>query len=79
MLKLSKIVITKNRMCRMTDMPGSCDIFDFDGNTIIVRIDDNECQLFSGFEIIKLSTEQKIIDSISLMGNNMIPTAIAVG
>ena len=53
--------------------------FDFDANTILPGSDDGEYVFISGFHFIKLSTEDKIIDFISLMGNNMIPTAIAIG
>ena len=41
--------------------------------------DDNEHTHISGFEKTKITTEDEIIDIISLMGNNKIPTAIAVG
>ena len=33
----------------------------------------------SGLEIFKFKTDDKIIDYISLMGNNMIPYTFAVG
>ena len=59
-------------------MSGDCDSSDFDGNTILVRSDDigyNNYVFRSGFEIIKISTEDNIIDFISLMGTRMIPTA----
>ena len=62
-------------------MSAACDSFDFDGNTILVGSDDNGYNNYvfiSGFEIIKLSTEDKFLDFISLVGNNMIPSAIAV-
>ena len=56
--------------------------FDFDGITILVRSNDigyNKCVFFSGFEIIKFSTKDKILDFKSLMGHNLTPTAFAVG
>ena len=46
------------------------------GETIQMRF---EYVIVSGFEFIKFSTDDGIIDFISLIGNNMIPTAIAVG
>ena len=54
-------------------------ISDYDGNTILVGGDDNDYIFISGHEIIKMSTEDKIIDFMSLMRNIMIPTAVAVG
>ena len=65
-------------MCRMTEMSGACGCSDFDDDTIFVGSDDNEYIFISGFEIAKLSTEDEIIDFMSLMGNNMILTAIAI-
>ena len=41
--------------------------------------DDQKYIFISEFEIIKISTEDIIMDFISPEGNNMIPTAIAVG
>ena len=63
----------------MTEESGACDGSDFDGNTILVGDNGNETIFISGFEIIKFSAEEKIIDLKSLMGNNMISIAIAAG
>ena len=63
----------------MTEMSGACDSSDFHGDTILVGSDDNEFIFISGFEFINFSTEDKIIDFISLIGYNLIPTAMAVG
>ena len=85
MLKPDKslsVFIGKSRICRKTEKSGACDGSDFDGNNILVGSDDigyNKYVFISGFEIIKFSAEDKIIDFISLMGNNIIPTAIAIG
>ena len=54
-------------------------ILDYDGNTSSVGGDDNDYILVSGLEIIKFSTEDEIIDFMSLMRNIMIRTAVAVG
>ena len=57
-----------------------CDSFDSDGNTISVFCDDNACNEYvfcSEFGIIKFTTQEKIIYFISLLGNNMMPTATA--
>ena len=61
----------------MTEMAGACDSSDFDGNTTLVGSDDYKYIIISGFEIIKFSKEDKILDFISFTGNNMISTAIA--
>ena len=74
----------------MTDKSRACDSSVFDGNTILVGGDHNEnmpaelsvCYadiIISGFEFINFSTQDKFIDFIFLMGNNMIASAIAVG
>ena len=71
-------------------MLGACENFDFGVDSILVKGDDNEYMqakpticyannFFSGLESIKFNTEDKTIDLISLMGNNMNPTAVAVG
>ena len=76
------IFIGTSCLCRMTEKSGARHSSDFDGNTILVGSDDigyNEYVFVSGFEIIKLTTEDKLIDFISVMGNKMIPTAIALG
>ena len=64
-------------MCRMTEISGACDSSDFIGNTDLVGIV-NEYIFISGLEYIKFTTEDKLIDFISLMGTNLIPSAIAI-
>ena len=73
----------------MTEMSGARDSSEFDCNTILLGNDigynqslsmrgDNDYVFISGFENIKNTIEDKTIDFISLMGINIIPTAIAV-
>ena len=57
----------------------SKDRVNFDRNTVLLECEDNEYVYISGLEIVKFQIEDKIIDYISLMGNNMIPYATAVG
>ena len=58
----------------------SQDIDDFDdGNTILLECENNDYIYISGFEIVKFKIEDKIIDYISLIGNNMVSFPIAVG
>ena len=63
----------------MTEFSGARDKNDFDGNTLLLECEDNEYVYISGLEIIKFKTDDKIIDYISLMGNNMCPYAIIFG
>ena len=45
----------------------------FDGNTILVECEDNEFVYISVLETFEFKTDDKLIDYIFLMGNNMIP------
>ena len=52
---------------------------EFDGNTLLLECENNEYVYISGLEITKFKIDDKIIDYIFLMGNNMIPHAIMIG
>ena len=78
-LNPSKTFIGNSRMCRKTEISGDRDRPDFDGKTVLAGCDDNEYIFRSRFEIINFSKEGKILDLITLMGINTIPTATAVG
>ena len=74
------IFIGKSEVCSMTEFSGAADnSSDFVGNTLLLEFENNEYIYISGLEIIKYKTDDKIIDYMSLMGNNMIPYAIMVG
>ena len=74
------VFIGKSKVCPMTEFSGSANnISEFDGNTLLVECENNEYVYISGLEIIKFKIDDKIIDYISLMGNNMIPHAIMIG
>ena len=73
-----KVFIGKSKVCSMTKFSGARDKFDFDGNTLLLESEDNEYIYISGLEITKFKIDDKIIDYISLMGNNMIPYAIMI-
>ena len=47
----------------MTEMSGACDISDLEDDTTLIGSGNDEYMFFSGFELVKLSTEDKIIDS----------------
>ena len=63
----------------MSEFSGALNILNFDGNTILLECEDSKHLCTSGLEIFALRTDDKIIDCISLMGNNMIPYTFAVG
>ena len=74
------VFIGKSKVCPMTEFSGSAkNSSEFDGNTLLVECENNEYVYISGLEIFKFKIDDKIIDYISLMGNNMIPHAITVG
>ena len=52
---------------------------DFDGNTILLECEDNEYVYISGLETFKFKTDDKLIDYICPIGNNMVPCAIIIG
>ena len=64
----------------MTEFSGAADnSSDFDGNTLLHQCENSEYVYISELEIFKFKTDDKIIDYISLMGNNMIPYVIILG
>ena len=74
------IFIGKSKVCPMTESSGAANnSSEFDGNTLLVECENNEYVYISGLEITKFKIDDKTIDYISLIGNNMIPYAIMVG
>ena len=74
------VFIGKSKDCPMTEITGTANIgSDFDGNTLLLECENNEYVYISGLEITKFKIDDKIIDYISLIGNNMIPHAIMIG
>ena len=63
----------------MTEFSETEDKREFNGNTLLLEYENNEYVYISGLEIFKFKTDDKIIDNISLIGNNMIPCTFAVG
>ena len=63
----------------MTEFSEAKDYRFNDGNTILLELEDNEYVYFSGYENFIFNTDDKIIENISLMGNNMCPYAIIIG
>ena len=73
------IFIGKSKICPMTEVSGANNSHDYDGNTLLLEFEDNEYVYISGLEIFKFKTDDKIIDYISLIGNNLTPYTFAVG
>ena len=73
------IFVGKSRVCEMTEFSEAEDKVEFDGNTLLLQCENNEYVYISGLEFFKFKTDDKIIDYISLMGNNMTPYTFAVG
>ena len=73
------VFIGLSKVCPMTEFCEAEDKEKFDGNTLLLECENNEYLYISGLEIFKLKTGDKVIDYISLIGNNMIPYTFAVG
>ena len=73
------VFIGKSKVCPMTESSAANNSSEFDGNTLLIECEDNEYVYISGLEITKFKADDKIIDYISLMGNNMIPHVIMIG
>ena len=72
--------IGKSKVCDLTEFSGTADnSSDFDGNILLLQCENNEYVYIFGLDFFKLKTDDKIIDYISHMGNNMIACAIIVG
>ena len=63
----------------MTEISGAGDKIDFDGKTLSVESEDNEYVYLSGLENFKFERDDKTIDYISFMGNNMVSYTFAIG
>ena len=63
----------------MTEFSGPLNKSNFDCNTILLQCEDSKYVYNSGLEIFEFRTDDKILDYISLMGNNMIPCTFAIG
>ena len=77
--RLKNIFFGKSKILAMTKFSEAFKNPNFDGNTILVEFEDNEYVYISGLETFKFKTDDKLIDYISLKGNNMIPYAVLLG
>ena len=72
----------KNEYCTMTAMSGAYDRSVIDGNTLLLKIseeNDKHRFLYIGDMICSFLTNDKIYKFISNMGNNLTPYSIAIG
>ena len=78
--KPKHIFIGKSKVCDMTEFSRTVDNdSDFQGNTLLLEVGDRKYVYISGLEITDFRTDDKILDYLSLMGNNMIPYANILG
>ena len=63
----------------MTELWADLNITDFDGNTLLLGVDNNEYVYFPGFEIINFPTVDNFIDHISVIDGDMKAHTIVVG
>ena len=77
--KTKKIFIGKSRNRRLIEISAGGDNLDFDGIIVLLGMNANGFFYVPGHVLFTLTTEDKIIDLISYMGNKMIPYTIAVG
>ena len=73
------IFIGKSKLCHTTEFFEAEDKEQFDGNTLLLECENSEYVYIFRLEIFKFKTGDKIIDYISLIGNNKIPYTFAVG
>ena len=63
----------------MTEFSGAMDNSNFDGNTLLLEVEDKKYIYISSLEIFEFRTDDKILDFISLMGTKLVPYTFAVG
>ena len=57
----------------MTKFSGGMDNCNFDGNTILLEVEVKKYVYISRLENSEFRTDDKILDYLSLLGNNMLP------
>ena len=82
-VKPLEMFLGKSESCLMTAMSGAFDKPVFDGNTILLKIgEENNKQrylYFGGDMVCSFLTNDKIYKYISNMGYNLVPYSIAIG
>ena len=77
--KSGNFFVGKSKVCAMTEFSEAEDEDVFDDNTLLLECEDYEYVYISGFEIFNFKADEKIIDYISLMGDNMCPHVVLSG
>ena len=71
--------IGKSRVYRITTETGPLDKVDYDGSALLLNLCDYEHIYICGYEIMKTFPEYRLMDFISLIGKNTVPSIIAIG
>ena len=78
-----KIFLGKSELCDITEFSGARDKEVFDGNTILLKISEENNKYryvyIGGDKVCSFLTNDKIYKYISNMGNNLTPYSIAIG
>ena len=74
-----KFFIAKSKLCSMTEVSGAMDKSNFNGNTVLLEVEDEKHVYLSGLEIFEFRTDDKIVGYISLEGNNVAPYILRLG
>ena len=82
-VKPMRIILGKSQVCNMTMFSGAFDKEVFDGNTILLKIsEENERHkdvYIGGHMVCSFMTSDNIYEYISNMGNNLCPHSVATG
>ena len=82
-LKPMRIFLGKSQLCNMTMFSGAFDKNVFDGNTVLLKIsEENEKHKYvyiGGDMVCSFMTSDNIYEYISNMGNNLCPYSVATG
>ena len=72
--KPKHIFIGKSKVCDVTEFSEAAnDDSDFEDNTLLLEVEDRKYVYISGLENTEFETSDKVIDCISVKGNNMVP------
>ena len=78
-----KIILGKSELCDMTEFSGAWDKKVFDGNTILLKVSEENNKYryvyIGGDKICSFLTNDKNYNYTSNMGNNLTPYSIAIG
>ena len=81
--KPMRIFLDKSEVCNVTIISGAFDIKVLDGNTILLKIneenEEHEYVYFGGDMLCSFMTSDIIYEYISNMGNNLCPYSVATG